>query len=230
MSDDTNSPLVRVTENGPYEVHGALPLSRTAQVETEYGEPIAWAPDVALAPDVPLAADEPVRLCRCGTSSTKPFCDDSHLTNGFDGTETASHARFEERRYPYEGDGVTIDDDASLCTQAGYCGDRFANVWAMLAKSSDPEVRERIRHMSMLCPSGRIVTRVEGGEPDEIAYEPSVAVIADGPIWVRGGVTVVGADGEPYEVRNRQTLCRCGASRNKPFCDGRHKRTGFSDA
>lgn len=226
MSDDATGFVVVVTEDGPYEVRGGVPLSRTAQVETEYGEPVDWAPDVPLA-----APQGAVRLCRCGGSSTKPFCDDSHETNGFDGTETASHAAFEERRYPYEGDGLTIDDDLSLCTQAGYCGDRFANVWAMLAKSSDPEVRERIRRMSMLCPSGRIVTRVEGSEVgDEIAYEPSVAVIADGPIWVRGKVQVVGADGEPYEVRNRQTLCRCGASRNKPFCDGRHKRIGFEDA
>ena len=52
-------------------------------------------------------------------------------------------------------------------------------------------------------------------------------MIQDGPIWVRGGVQVVAADGEPYEVRNRQTLCRCGRSQNKPFCDGSHKEFGF---
>ena len=55
----------------------------------------------------------------------------------------------------------------------------------------------------------------------------AVAVIENGPIWVRGGVQVVAADGEPYEVRNRQTLCRCGHSKNKPFCDGSHKEFGF---
>jgi len=44
---------------------------------------------------------------------------------------------------------------------------------------------------------------------------------------VRGGVRVVAADGEDYEVRNRQTLCRCGQSQNKPFCDGSHKEFGF---
>ena len=51
----------------------------------------------------------------------------------------------------------------------------------------------------------------------------------DGPIWVRCGVQVSGVDGEPYEVRNRVLLCRCGNSANKPFCDGSHKRTGFTD-
>jgi CDGSH-type Zn-finger protein len=42
-------------------------------------------------------------------------------------------------------------------------------------------------------------------------------------------VQVIGADGFAYEVRNRVTLCRCGASRNKPFCDGSHASIGFSD-
>jgi CDGSH-type Zn-finger protein len=40
---------------------------------------------------------------------------------------------------------------------------------------------------------------------------------------------VVSEDGTPYEVRNRQTVCRCGQSRNKPFCDGSHKENGFED-
>jgi CDGSH-type Zn-finger protein len=46
---------------------------------------------------------------------------------------------------------------------------------------------------------------------------------------VRGGIRIVSATGEVYEVRNRVTLCRCGSSRNKPFCDGTHVRTRFSD-
>jgi CDGSH-type Zn-finger protein len=42
-------------------------------------------------------------------------------------------------------------------------------------------------------------------------------------------VPVVAADGSTYEVRNRQTLCRCGESDNKPFCDGSHKQVGFRE-
>jgi CDGSH-type Zn-finger protein len=42
-------------------------------------------------------------------------------------------------------------------------------------------------------------------------------------------VRVVAADGTPYEVRNRVTLCRCGNSRNKPFCDGSHEDVGFRE-
>ena len=49
------------------------------------------------------------------------------------------------------------------------------------------------------------------------------------PLWVRGGVQIVSADGGVYEVRSRVTLCRCGASSNKPFCDGSHASIGFDD-
>lgn len=227
MSEPTQTPppapSIEITEDGPYTVRG-LPVVRTAQVETEFGEPIAWAPDQ------PLEHGKTVRLCRCGGSATKPFCDDSHLTNGFDGTETADRGAYADRRYPYEGEGLTLEDDFSFCTQAGYCGDRFENVWAMIERAADPEVRERIRGMARLCPSGRIRTRLPGAEPDEPELEPSVAAITDGALWARGGVQVIAADGTSYEVRNRQSLCRCGASKNKPFCDGMHKRIGFADA
>jgi hypothetical protein len=67
----------------------------------------------------------------------------------------------------------------------------------------------------------------------EPVFDPSIGLVEDpqmgvsGPIWVRGGIPVESADGTPYEVRNRLTLCRCGASNNKPFCDGTHASTGF---
>lgn len=217
-------PFVRVTEGGPYEVAG-VPIVRTEQVETEYGEPIAWAPDTP----IDHGEDDVVRLCRCGLSATKPFCDGAEEGANVDDREVADRGTYEDRRYPYQGDGLVLEDDVSLCTQAGYCGDRFENVWSMIERAKDPEVRERIRTMTALCPSGRIRTQLPGVAPDEPSLEPSVAVIADGPLWVRGGVPVIAADGTPYEVRNRQTLCRCGASRNKPFCDGTHVDIGFRD-
>ncbi|GEM_PF-1172707 len=64
---------------------------------------------------------------------------------------------------------------------------------------------------------------------------PSIGLIEDpveacsGPLWVRGGVRVISADGFQYEIRNRVTLCRCSASRNKPFCDGSHAAIKFKD-
>jgi hypothetical protein len=41
-----------------------------------------------------------------------------------------------------------------------------------------------------------------------------------GPLWVRGGIAPIGSDGQAYEIRHRITLCRCGKSENKPFCNG----------
>ena len=224
MSDE---PRIRVLTHGPYVVRGSVPLVRTQQVETEYGEPIDWAP---LEPIEPIASEDPgrLRLCRCGLSKTKPFCDDSHEGSGFDGSEVADRSPRATRADTYIGDGVVMTDDHSFCTHAGYCGDRFTNVWKMIAQTSDPAVRERLQRMVSLCPSGTLAWRPAEDAPDvDPLYEPAVAVIEDGPLWVRGGIPVTGADGRRYEVRNRVTLCRCGHSENKPFCDGSHKGVGF---
>ncbi len=225
MTTDLPEPRIEVTVDGPYQIRGDPPVVRTAPIETEYGEPVAWAPDA------PLEAPADARLCRCGRSSAKPFCDDSHLEDGgFDGTEVADRGAFDDRAHAYRGRDLTLHDDISLCTHAGFCGDRFETVWQMMPRSDDPEVRDRIRHMTALCPSGRIVTEMEGADArDEPGFEPSIAIEANGPVWVRGGIPVVAADGTPYEVRNRQTLCRCGGSGNKPFCDGTHRTNGFRD-
>ena len=92
-----------------------------------------------------------------------------------------------------------------------------------------PETRKLVEHEAGHCPSGRLIVWDRAtGEAIEPKFEPSIGLIEDtakqvmGPIWVRGGISVVSADGEAYEVRNRMTLCRCGRSSNKPFCDGSH--------
>ncbi len=215
---------VRITEDGPYEVIGSPPLVRTAQVETDFGEPIGWADPTPV--DVPAEFD----LCRCGASSRKPFCDASHETVPFDGTEVADRRPRSERARVIKGHGVVMTDDLSLCTHAGHCADRFTDVWDMIRSTADPAVRGRLQAMVELCPSGRLAhaPSVDEGAV-EPAFEPSIAVIEDGPLWVRGGIPVESSDGTTYEVRNRMTLCRCGRSNNKPFCDGTHKEIGFHD-
>jgi hypothetical protein len=72
-------------------------------------------------------------------------------------------------------------------------------------------------------------------QPHEMKFEQSIGVVEDpaehcsAGLWVRGGIQLIGADGFRYEVRNRMALCRCGASENKPFCDGSHASIGFDD-
>ena len=221
----TDRPRIEIEEHGAYRVTGVAPLLRAAQVETEYGEPVDWAVGR------PIEAPETCRLCRCGLSGAKPFCDDECAVAGFDGTETADRASSASRRRVLVGDGVVMTDDQSFCTEAGFCGDRYTNVWKMIGGTADPEVRERLMRMVSLCPSGRIAYSLqEDADSIEPPYEPSICVQDDGPLWVRGGIPVVAVDGETYEVRNRVTLCRCGQSRNKPFCDGSHKMVGFRDS
>jgi CDGSH-type Zn-finger protein len=217
-------PRIVVTKDGPYRVEGAPPMLRTTAVETEYGEPVDWEEGPS------FRSRDGMELCRCGGSSRKPFCDGTHEREPFDGTETADRRPSAERRFTFSGDGVVMTDDVPFCTQAGFCGDRFTKVWLMIDETSDPQVRERLKDMVSKCPSGRLAYQVPP-EPEDVepVFEPSIGVEPNGPLWVRGGIPVVSEDGTPHEVRNRVTLCRCGRSKNKPFCDGTHRRTGFSD-
>jgi hypothetical protein len=58
-----------------------------------------------------------------------------------------------------------------------------------------------------------------------VAEDPEKGVSAG--LFVKGGIKVIGADGEAYEVRNQVALCRCGHSENKPFCDAAHVSCGY---
>jgi len=169
-------------------------------------------------------------LCRCGRSENKPFCDDSHLEAEWDSEETNDRSPRAERAATFPGDGVVMTDNRSLCSQAGFCANRVTTVWRMIAETSDPAVRERLKGMIDRCPSGALERAAEeGAEPVEPAFEPSVVVVKDGPLAIRGRVPLEAGDGFAYETRNRMTLCRCGHSENKPFCDGSHKTVGFRD-
>jgi hypothetical protein len=85
-----------------------------------------------------------------------------------------------------------------------------------------------MRDMIWRCPSGRLVFLNETGE-QEPELEPSIAILPGGPIWVRGKLPIVSSDGEPWEERNRVTVCRCGMSANKPFCDKSHFAVHFDE-
>ena len=210
----TNEPGITVTVDGPYAVRG-IPVHAGKIVRTPRGEAIEW--DV----DEPYETGTLVLLCRCGRSKTKPFCDDSHL-EGFDGTEVADRGPSADRRESFPGGGLTLTDDEGLCSHAGYCRDHLSNAWERMDTIEDPEVRAKEESIVFRCPSGRLVLLDEHGEAIEAAFAPSVVVEQNGPYVIRGGVRVESADGRVWETRNRMTLCRCGQSSNKPFCDATH--------
>ncbi len=207
---DSSPKKITVTNGGPYMVEDGIPIY------DHQGNPIA--------------ATGVYYMCRCGGSSNKPFCDGTHNRNNFNGQEFASRDTAADRRDTYVGDGVTIYDDRSRCAHAGNCTDNLASVFKM---GTEPWIDakgasvEEIISVIKTCPSGALShSKTENGEPEEEPEGPQVTVAVDAPYHTRG-VEVVSGDGESYDVRERQTLCRCGGSRNKPFCDGTHWYIGF---
>ena len=218
------SQKITVRPNGPYIVRGNIPLVRKSQVMSEHGEPLTWKKEGV------LSAESTYRLCRCGQSNTKPFCDGSHTLVEFDGFETADTGPIADRGAVLSGQRLIVTDDHSLCVHSGFCGNRKTNLWKMLKAPEDSLVRGQIMAMVEKCPSGTLTYALEeDGEVVEPDLPVEIAVIPDGPIWVTGGILVERRDGQPLETRYQMTLCRCGASSNKPFCDGTHKKVGFTD-
>lgn len=219
-----NDQRITVQRKGPYIVHGNIPLVRKSAVISEHGEPLTWKKDEVLQTGGTYA------LCRCGRSNVKPFCDGSHSHPDFDGSEVADTSNISARESTYEGTKIFVKDDRSLCMHAGFCGDRVSNVWKMTQNTDDTQVRARIMSMIERCPSGALSYSLErDGENLEPDFPVEIAITPDGALWVTGGIPIERADGQPLEVRNRVTLCRCGGSSNKPLCDGAHKTIGFSE-
>ena len=224
MSDQQAERGITIKENGPYIVSGAVPLVRKRPIVSEHGEPLGWGPGRQIDDGVAYA------LCRCGGSANKPYCDGTHAGDDFDGTETADPASYAERSTELGGTGLTVRDDRSICEHAGFCGNQVTNAWEMVSQTDDTIVRSQVIAMVERCPSGALTYSVEPEGEVEPDLATQVAVVADGPLWVTGGVPIERSDGQAMERRNRVTLCRCGQSANKPHCDGRHKESGFSDS
>ena len=213
---------ITVTRNGPYLVTGGVPLAMATIETNAEGESITWGDGDA------LRAPEQFALCRCGGSSRKPFCDGTHARSGFDGTETASHEPFVQQADLFDGPTMQLADAEVLCAFARFC-DPNGRIWNQVGRSDDPRTRANLIRQAGYCPSGRLVAidkasgqAVEPDLPESIGVVEDPSTECSGPLWVRGGIEIVGADGTAYEVRNRVTLCRCGRSANKPFCNGSH--------
>lgn len=225
MADDTR---IDVQTDGPYLVTGGVPLVRAEIVPNEAGESESWRETER------IEAPDPYILCRCGHSKRKPFCDGSHVLEDFDGTETAEHDLYFQTASQVRGPGLALLDVRKLCAEARFC-DRAGGLWNLIEHCDDPTVAQLVEEEAANCPSGRYVVCEPDGTPHEPSLDPSIALVEDpqlgvsGPLWVRGRILVRSGEGEPYEVRNRVTLCRCGRSKNKPFCDCSHIAVHFRD-
>jgi CDGSH-type Zn-finger protein len=146
----------------------------------------------------------------------------------FEGSETASRKPYIEKAEVFEGPELELTDAPEFCDHSRFCL-RAGGIRNLIQKSDDSEARQSAIEEAMICPSGRLVLwDKKTGKPFEKEFEPSLVLVHDkqkgceGPIWVRGGVPIESNDGSMYESRNRVTLCRCGKSENKPYCDGSH--------
>jgi CDGSH-type Zn-finger protein len=212
---------ITVLKNGPYLVTGDVPLEMQT-IEPDAEGSWDWAQGRA------FEASPPYALCRCGESKAKPFCDGTHAKIGFDGTETASREPFAAQAKTSEGPVLVLDDAEALCSVARFC-DNHGRIWNLIADTDNPATRATVEHQATYCPSGRLVVRdratgtaIEPELPQTIGVVEDPGLKCSGPLWVRGRIAITSADGFTYEVRNRVTLCRCGRSQNKPFCDGAH--------
>ena len=213
---------IKVTKNGPYLISGNIPITKQTIITDAKGVPNEWRPSDK------YPAQENCALCRCGQSKNKPFCDGTHTKIKFDGTETASNEPYLSQAKEIEGPALKLTDAEDLCASARFCH-RAGGIWHLTPKSGNPKAKKIAIEEAGDCPSGRLVVwDKKTGKAIEPRLEQSIGLIEDpqvgvsGPIWVRGGITVESADGKTYENRNRVTLCRCGKSQNKPFCDSNH--------
>lgn len=173
-----------------------------------------------------IAVEETVFLCRCGGSQKKPFCDGTHKKIGFSGKRERSgpHGPTED----YAGRDITIHDNRSVCAHIGRCTEGSPAVFRMKKEPwIDPGGGERDKTAATvkMCPSGALSYTI-GKLRQQASPGPScINVLKDGPYHVTGG-PALNCDPPPLDPEH-YTLCRCGGSKNKPYCDGSHWDAGF---
>ncbi len=133
----------------------------------------------------------------------------------------------------YDGSAVDVTWDRRLCIHVGECGraknDLFVggrDPWGQPDTTPADDVAETV----LRCPTGALAfVRKDGGPAETAAADNSVVVANNGPLYVRGDLEIEGAAPDMPGVQFRAALCRCGHSKNKPFCDNSHEASGFVD-
>ncbi len=173
-------------------------------------------------------------LCRCGLSSNKPFCDGSHRDTF---TSAPDHTKIRNAELTYsgevEGQDVTIAYTPVLCSHAGECSKRAASVFKPKEKPwVQPEngTLAEILEVMAACPSGALRVSVAARtDPQHLTRgEAEIEVEPHGPYWVKNVELEAEFNGVGAS-RAKYVLCRCGLSKNKPFCDGTHYDAGWRD-
>lgn len=169
-------------------------------------------------------------LCRCGGSANKPFCDGTHAKIGFSSAKL--EGRVADKRENYEGGKVTIHDNRGICAHAGNCTDGRPSVFRLKQEpwiDAKAAPAEKIVETIRKCPSGALSYTVDGVEHRDREVLALIFVFPNGPYVVTGGPQLLDTPLGEGGSTEHFTLCRCGGSKNKPFCDGSHWYNDFSD-
>jgi CDGSH-type Zn-finger protein len=209
-------PKLACLPNGPYYLLHDMTPAAVPNLRRQNGDACASVRGIA--------------LCRCGGSKNKPFCDGTHSTNGFRSTRLTDGSL--DRRTSYRGKRITVHDNRGICSHAGHCTDSLESVFRMRTEpwiDPDGAAVEEIMATIRKCPSGALSYTIDGVEQRDQEREPLVTVTNDGPYAITGGIELQGVAFGDGASREHYTLCRCGGSKNKPFCDGTHWSIGFRD-
>ncbi len=208
MSDRTS---ITPTENGPYRLAGATEITR-------------------MRDGVAVTIDGTAHLCRCGGSQNKPFCDGTHARNGFTGAKDPDRVP-DQLDHVTSADGrITIHDNRGLCAHSARCTDNLASVFRLGTEpwiDAEAATPEEIAAVVAMCPSGALSATLDGVEHRDRGGSPSIGHAPGGPYVLTGDVDLVGVDLPAGATTDHCTLCRCGASQNKPFCSGKHWDVDF---
>jgi CDGSH-type Zn-finger protein/ferredoxin len=176
-----------------------------------------------------VEAPNPAMLCTCGQSGTKPFCDGTHVAAGF----TSEREIDEEILQEYPGKEITVFFNRSICSGAARCVDGLPTVFKSGDGSHwiypDEDTAEKIIDRVKACPSGALAYRLTGDVVvDERPDEERITIAKNGPYHVEG--VALDRKHEPtHGSATKYSLCRCGHSRNKPFCDYSHAEEGWRE-
>lgn len=219
---------IQVTANGPYKVYGKPPLQQVFITKNAAGQSGSYEPGKT------FTSKPTMYLCRCGHSKNAPFCDGSHAKVEVDLAEGASFEPLLNGSMEIDGPKQILTDNEHYCGFSRFC-DNGKRVWneVQLKGQEHEQLTEFMVHN---CVAGRLLLwDKDSMQPIETAIDAEIWAVEDpgmgcsGPLMVRGGIRVESGEGKSYEIRNRQALCRCGMSANKPFCDGSHASVKYQD-